>query len=257
MAVYTKEYVDGIVLSFDGRVYHFLLPGGDVAVLKYDTVHERCRFPDHLMTEGHLKIGCSVHLCIIDKEDRRSILPDHRHYLASPHPSGDTSPEPTVQARHVEAMRTIAGRKPERRRYLLFMDALDAVLGVTKDRNGTVRASFPPSGWVSISYEGKLKQADYSVILDSQPIQSLLKEMDEVNIEIKYDGWLFRLQSFLRGQKASLVKNNLPDTGNGTPSITIAYLFSGERYRCSVLHVRSILEQYETDYSGITFIIIK
>ena len=254
MADYTKEYVDGIVLSFDGRVYSFLLPEEEVAILKYDTVHERCRFPDHLTTEGHLKTGCSVHLCIIDRNDRRSILPDHRYYLTTTPPSRDASAERTVRMLHVDAMRTIVNRKPKCKRYLLFMDALDAVLGASKDWDGTVQISFPPGGWVSLSYEGKLKQEDYSVVLASQPMQSLLEEMDDVNVEIEYNGHLFRFQSRLHGQETSLEKENLQNTGNGVASIKIAYLFNGERYHCSTLYIRTILEQYKTDYPRVTFL---
>ncbi len=78
---YTKRYIEGTVLSFDGRVYTFLLPDEETAVLKHSTVHERCQFPAHLMEDDHLKVGATIHLCSIDKEDKHATLPDHRYYL--------------------------------------------------------------------------------------------------------------------------------------------------------------------------------
>ena len=81
MASYTKKYVEGTVLSYDGRVYSFLLPGDETVVLKHSTVHECCQFPSHFMEGDHLKTGVTIHLCIIDKEDRHAVLPDHRFYL--------------------------------------------------------------------------------------------------------------------------------------------------------------------------------
>lgn len=79
---YTKQYIEGTVLSFDGRVYTFLLPGEETAVLKHSTVHERCQFPTHLMEDDHLKVGATIHLCSIEKEDKkRAVLPDHRFYF--------------------------------------------------------------------------------------------------------------------------------------------------------------------------------
>ena len=83
MGGYTKQYIEGIVLSYDGRVYTFLLPKQETAVLKFATVHDQCEFPSHLMEDGHLKIGVSIHMCIIDKGDKHSILPDHRYYFYS------------------------------------------------------------------------------------------------------------------------------------------------------------------------------
>ncbi len=83
MEHFSKKYVEGLVLSFDGRVYTFLLPGDESAVLKYETVHDRCTFPPHLMENGHLKVGASIHICIIDRGDSHSVLPDHRYYLYS------------------------------------------------------------------------------------------------------------------------------------------------------------------------------
>lgn len=83
MSKYTKNYIEGTVLSYDGRVYTFLLPKGETVVLKYSTVHERCGFPSHLMDDGHLKTGATIHLCVIDKDGNHSVLPDHRFYLFS------------------------------------------------------------------------------------------------------------------------------------------------------------------------------
>lgn len=80
MANYTKKYLEGTVLSYDGRVYTFSLPGEETAVLKHSTVHERCQFPTHLMENDHLKVGATIHLCSIDKEDKHAVLPDHRFY---------------------------------------------------------------------------------------------------------------------------------------------------------------------------------
>ena len=83
MEPYRKQYIEGAVLSYDGRVYSFLLPGDETVVLKHDTVHDRCNFPAHLMENDHLKVGASIHMCIIDKNGKRSILPDHRFYYFS------------------------------------------------------------------------------------------------------------------------------------------------------------------------------
>ena len=80
---YTKHYIEGTVLSFDGRVYTFLLPQEETIVLKYDTVHGYCTFPKHLMQDDHLKIGSTIKMCVIDKGEKRSVLPDHRFYLYS------------------------------------------------------------------------------------------------------------------------------------------------------------------------------
>lgn len=83
MGGYTKHFIDGSVISFDGRVYTFLLPKQETAVLKFSTVHDQCDFPSHLMEDGHLKIGATIHMCIIDKGDKHSVLPDHRYYFFS------------------------------------------------------------------------------------------------------------------------------------------------------------------------------
>lgn len=83
MGGYTKHYIEGTVLSFDGRVYTFSLPKDETAVLKYSTVHDQCDFPPHLIEDEHLKTGATIHMCIIDKDDRHSVLPDHRYYFYS------------------------------------------------------------------------------------------------------------------------------------------------------------------------------
>lgn len=81
MASYTKKYLEGTVLSYDGRVYTFSIPGEETAVLKHSTVHERCQFPSHLMEDDHLKVGATIHLCSIDKDGKHAIFPDHRFYI--------------------------------------------------------------------------------------------------------------------------------------------------------------------------------
>ncbi len=83
MTGYTKQYIEATVLSYDGRVYTFLFPNQETVVLRHATVHERCEFPKHLMEDGHLKTGASIHMCIIDRDGQRSVLPDHRFYLYS------------------------------------------------------------------------------------------------------------------------------------------------------------------------------
>ncbi|MBP3257716.1 MAG: hypothetical protein J6M23_06970 [Bacteroidales bacterium] len=83
MGGYTKQDIEGTVLSYDGRVYTFLLPKQETAVLKFSTVHDQCDFPSHLMEDGHLKVGSSIHMCIIDKAKKHSVLPDHRYYFYS------------------------------------------------------------------------------------------------------------------------------------------------------------------------------
>ena len=82
MGQYKKFFLDGIVESFDGRIYTISLPDGESAILKYSTVHMSCRFPETMLSDGHLIEGSTIKLCRIVKGDKVSILPDHRHYYA-------------------------------------------------------------------------------------------------------------------------------------------------------------------------------
>lgn len=255
MANYTKEYVYGVVLSFDGRVYNFLLSGGEIVVLKHGTVHERCVFPDHLMSDGHLKTGCTIHLCIINREDRRSVLPDHRYYLPSTMPSDGKPSESLVPAKHVAAMRTMLSRRPGRKRYLRFMDVLDSVLGVSSDRTGKVFASVSPTGWISVHYDGTMRETDYSAFLETPSLQDLLDETESLHVEIKALGTLYRAQTFLPRDKRSMQTKDLPENEKEASCITLSYTVNGERHGLSTLHLRSILEQYGLDYPGISFFI--
>lgn len=257
MASYTKEYVHGVVMSFDGRVYNFLLPDGEIAVLKHGTVHERCVFPHHLTNDGHLKIGCTVHLCIINRDDKRSILPDHRYYLPSAMQSVDTTAESDIQARHIAAMRNMLSHRPGRMRYLRFMDALDSVLSVSSDRAGKVFTSISPTGWISIQYEGAMKVMDYSAILETPSLQGILNETESLHVEIIAHGTLYRAQTFLPRDKRNMCIKDCPVNEKKASCITLSYTFNGERYRLSTFHLHSIIEQYEMDYPSILFFITK
>lgn len=82
MGQYKKFFLDGKVESFDGRIYTISLPDGQTAILKYSTVHMSCVFPEDMLSDGHLAEGAAIKLCRIVKDDKVSILPDHRHYYA-------------------------------------------------------------------------------------------------------------------------------------------------------------------------------
>ena len=83
MGQYTKLFLEGVVKSFDGRIYSILLPDGELAVLKHSTVHKICKFPDAIISDDHLMEGKTIKLCKIIKDDCVSILPDHRYYYAA------------------------------------------------------------------------------------------------------------------------------------------------------------------------------
>lgn len=82
MGQFTKQYFIGTVQAFDGRIYHITIPDGQTAILKYTTVHQMCKFPDEMLEDDHLKVGASIKLCRIVKNDKVSILPDHRFYYS-------------------------------------------------------------------------------------------------------------------------------------------------------------------------------
>ena len=82
MGKYTKFFLDGKVESFDGRIYTISLPDGQNVILKHPTVHMSCKFPEDMLSDGHLAEGTTIKLCRIVKDDKVSILPDHRHYYA-------------------------------------------------------------------------------------------------------------------------------------------------------------------------------
>ena len=82
MGQFTKQYFIGTVQSFDGRIYSILIPDGQAAILKYSTVHQKCKFPTEMLEDDHLKAGASIKLCRIVKNDKGSILPDHRFYYS-------------------------------------------------------------------------------------------------------------------------------------------------------------------------------
>lgn len=88
MGQFTKIFLDGVVRSFDGRIYTISLPDGQVAIMKYSTVHNMCRFPESMLSDDHLSEGVTIRLCKIVKDDKVSILPDHRFYYAG----NDNSP---------------------------------------------------------------------------------------------------------------------------------------------------------------------
>lgn len=82
MGQFTKQYFSGTVQSFDGRIYNISIPDGQTAILKYDTVHQKCKFPPEMLENDHLKAGAAIKLCRIVKNDKVSILPDHRFYYS-------------------------------------------------------------------------------------------------------------------------------------------------------------------------------
>lgn len=82
MGQFTKQYFSGTVQSFDGRIYHISIPDGQTAILKYSTVHQKCKFPQEILEDDHLKVGATIKLCRIVKNDKVSILPDHRFYYS-------------------------------------------------------------------------------------------------------------------------------------------------------------------------------
>ena len=82
MGQYTKFFLDGKVESFDGRIYTISLPDGQTVILKHPTVHMSCKFPEEMLSDGHLAEGTTIKLCRIVKDDKVSILPDHRYYYA-------------------------------------------------------------------------------------------------------------------------------------------------------------------------------
>lgn len=83
MGQYTKLFLEGVIRSFDGRIYSILLPDGELAILKHSTVHQLCKFPDTMIRDGHLIEGETIKLCKIIKDGSVSILPDHRYYHSS------------------------------------------------------------------------------------------------------------------------------------------------------------------------------
>ena len=82
MGQFIKQYFSGTVQSFDGRIYHISFPDGQTAILKYSTVHQKCKFPQEMLEDDHLKAGTTIKLCRIVKNDKVSILPDHRFYYS-------------------------------------------------------------------------------------------------------------------------------------------------------------------------------
>lgn len=90
MEQFTKSFIDGEVQSYDGRIYRILLPDGEIAILRYSTVHKMCTYPESMMEGDHLKSGATIHLCKIIKPDKISILPDHRHYISETKANSDS-----------------------------------------------------------------------------------------------------------------------------------------------------------------------
>ena len=82
MGQYTKSFFEGVVKSYDGRIYIVSLPDGQTAILKYSTVHKMCQFPESMLQDDHLIEGTTIKLCRIVKGDKVSILPDHRFYYS-------------------------------------------------------------------------------------------------------------------------------------------------------------------------------
>lgn len=93
MGKYKKFFLDGKVESFDGRIYTISLPSGETAILKHSTVHMSCSFPETMLSDGHLAEGTEIKLCRIVKDDKISILPDHRYYYAEDHEMSDSEKE--------------------------------------------------------------------------------------------------------------------------------------------------------------------
>lgn len=58
------------------------MPDGQIAILKYATVHQKCKFSSEMLEDDHLKTGATIKLCRIAKNDKVSILPDHRFYYS-------------------------------------------------------------------------------------------------------------------------------------------------------------------------------
>lgn len=81
MNKFTKNFYDGTVLSFDGKVYYIRLPGGKNVIMKFTVMHQMCSFPDSMLENGHIKDGTKIHLCEIRRSDGETILPDHRYYF--------------------------------------------------------------------------------------------------------------------------------------------------------------------------------
>lgn len=44
MNKFTKNFYDGTVLSFDGKVYYIRLPGGKNVIMKFTVMHQMCSF---------------------------------------------------------------------------------------------------------------------------------------------------------------------------------------------------------------------
>lgn len=115
MGQYTKSFFDGQVQSFDGRTYQMSMPDSQTAILKYSTVHKYCDYPESMMEDGHLKVGTVIRLCKIIKNDKVSILPDHRFYYsnAGPKELTDCNATPSGSIDEFMYLLVAAGKREE------------------------------------------------------------------------------------------------------------------------------------------------
>ncbi len=99
MNKFTKNFYDGTVLSFDGKVYYIRLPGGKNVIMKFTVMHQMCSFPDSMLENGHIKDGTKIHLCEIRRSDGETILPDHRYYFDADKEERKAFPDADLVAR--------------------------------------------------------------------------------------------------------------------------------------------------------------
>lgn len=247
MIPFKKSYIYGIVDAYDGEAYTLLLPNAGITVVHQERIHRNCVFPEDLMTDGHLKVGVTLELCSVMEGDHHSLHPYYKRYQDS---MMSQQAIPVKDCLHVLAVKKMLSQRRSRHPYLVLTDALDILLGPSLGNRGPLSISYGHPGWLSLSYRGPMRNADYACFLESPVMDKFLNNTWKLSGRICHSNCIYH---FLYAAETDSKWIQAQPSDSQESSIELEYRIDSAVSAYSRRYIIHIVESYALDYPGIQF----
>ena len=136
-------------------------------------------------------------------------------------------------------------------RYVALIMALNTILGWADGDQVTVWINQKNDRWVTLSYEGRLKNKDYQQPFRDENLCLLLSDTKKMVIEVKHHGCLIQASVDCPPTDPIMRKSELPDCDTDASSLTIAYQIGSDNRKISGEKVKAISSYYCKRFAGL------
>ena len=137
-------------------------------------------------------------------------------------------------------------------RYVTLIMAMNTLIGWMDGLLPTVWINQNNDRWITLSYEGRLKDRDYLQLFRDENLCLLRSETEKMNIEVKHCGYQFQASAGSPPTNHVIRKNELPDCEKDASSVTIAYQIGSDNRKIDEEKVKSISSYFCNRFPGLT-----